>query len=81
MTLLEIKRAIYKQKPFATFYHCRKTLAGVYLVYGWEMGDNKGLPNVIFDVPVEELGDGLIGNSVEATLLIRYIVQPETAKS
>lgn len=80
MTLTEIKKALYKQKPFATFYHCRKTLAGVYLVYGCEIGDNKGLPNVIFDVPVEELGVGIIGNSIEVQLLIQYIVQPEIAQ-
>lgn len=77
MTLTEIKKALYKQKPFAIFYHCRKTLAGVFLVYGCEIGDNNGLPNIIFDIPVEELGIGLIGNSIEAQLLIRYIVQPE----
>lgn len=78
MTLTEIKKALYKQKPTATFHHCRKSLNGVYLVYVCEIGGNTGIPDVFFEIPVEELGDGLFFAEMESQLLIRYIVQPET---
>ena len=77
MTLTEIKKELYKRKPLATFLHCRKIGANVCLVYGCNLADEKALPELFFEVPVVELGDGLFGNTIQAQLLIRYIVQHE----
>lgn len=81
MTLTEIKKALYKDKPEATFIHASKTRRGVFLVYGCTLDKNSLHPDTFFEVPVEELGDGLFGNTMGAQLLIRYIIQPETFQS
>jgi len=81
MTLVEIKKALYRQKPLATFLHCRKIEEEVCLVYGCNLENGNPLPDLFFEVPVEEIGDGLFGNTIGAQLLIRYLVQPETTQS
>lgn len=79
MTLIEIKKALYKEKPEATFIHASKTKRGIFLVYGCNLDKKSPHPDTFFEVPVEDLGDGLFGNTMGAQLLIRYIIiQPET---
>lgn len=81
MTHTEIKKALYKEKPKASFLHFRKNGAIEILVYGLyfpPIGGRETQPNLFFEIPISELMDGLFGNTVEAQLLIRYIVQPET---
>jgi len=77
--LTEIKKWLYKNKPTANFIHCRKIKGEACLVYGCNTG-RMGPPNLFFEVPVTELGEGLFKASMEAQLLIRYIVQPEMSK-
>lgn len=78
MNLTDIKQALYEQKPVANLLHIRKIGVAVILVYGCNLEDPNDLPNLFFEIPVEELGDGLHVTTMEAQLLIRYIVQPET---
>jgi hypothetical protein len=39
MTLTEIKKALYKQKPLASFEHCMKDARGLHLLYSCEIKD------------------------------------------
>lgn len=81
MTLTEIKKALYKERPEAKFLHARKSNLGVFLVYGCTIGADGSTPNLFFEIPATELGDGLFLNTMAAQLLIRYIIQPETFQS
>lgn len=79
MTLIEIQKALYKDKPKASFLHLRKIGAIEILVYGLyfpPISGDETQPNLFFEIPISELMDGLFGNTVEAQLLVRYIVQP-----
>lgn len=77
MTLTEIKKLLYKEKPEATFIHASETKRGIFLVYDCTLDKASPHPDTYFEVPVEELGEGLFGNTIGAQLLIRYIIQPE----
>lgn len=78
MTLTDIKKVLYEQKPVANLVHIRKIGAAVILVYGCNLENPNDLPNLFFEIPIEELADGLHTLTGEAKLLIRYVVQPET---
>lgn len=69
MTLTEIKKDLYKQKPTATLSSIRRGL----ITYFCEA---KGLP-IMFQIPINDIGDGLFESTMPAHLLIRYIVVPE----
>lgn len=77
MTLIEIKKVLYKTKPLAKFLHFRKAAKEGFLVYGCSL-KGQALPDLFFEIPIDELSNGLYGNTLEAQLLIRYIIQPET---
>jgi hypothetical protein len=81
MNLTEIKKRLYKEKPKAHFLHLRKIREQAILVYGCCLDSEDGLPNIFFEIPVSELMDGLFGNTTEAQLLIRYIIQPESEEN
>ncbi len=79
MTLVEIKKALYKQKPKANLITVTKSgiLYIAYLSQEIEGGRTLRLP-IRFLVPLSEIGDATFGpTGVEPQLLIRYIVQPE----
>jgi hypothetical protein len=76
MTLTEIKKTLYKEKPDAIFYHCRKDARGLHLLYSCDLvGENQAL--IFFRVPMEDIEDGIFPNKMKAQLLSRYIVAPE----
>ncbi len=80
MTLTESKEYIYKHNPSAYFLHLRKTGKEAILVYGSLFSSSHGHPKIFFEIPVSELADGRFEKRIEAQLLIRYIVQPETTQ-
>lgn len=77
MNVNEIKKALYRAKPTAHLEHIRKVGASVALVYLCHLRSEDVTADLIFDVPVEELMDGLFGKEMPAQLLIRYLVPPE----
>ena len=66
MKLNEIKKALYRQKPTAFFNYIRKGVA----YYQTEL-DGK---NLWFEIPVDDMGDADFGKTMEAKLLIRWVV-------
>lgn len=66
MELNEIKKALYRQKPTAFFNYIRKGVA----YYHTEL-DGK---NLWFKIPVNDMGDADFGSTMEAKLLIRWVV-------
>lgn len=71
MTLTEIKKALYKEKPMAEFICAKKER----LFYGTILQDNF---TILFEIPFSDIGDATFVSQMSAQLLIRYIVQPET---
>jgi len=75
MEINEIKKALYKQKPKATFFNANKD--GLhYLAYL----DEQKSPHVIrvspvrFLIPFGDIGDANFAREIDAQLLIRYII-------
>ena len=66
MELNEIKKALYRQKPLATFSKIRK--GNAYYVADIE---NK---NLLFEIPIVDMGDADFLPDMDAKLLIRWIV-------
>lgn len=62
----EIKKALYKQSPLATFSKIRK--GNAYYVADLE---NK---NLLFEIPIVDMGDADFFPDMEAKLLIRWLV-------
>lgn len=80
MTLTEIKKALYKEKPLAHLDYCKKDARGLYLLYFCVIGGPESDYLQYFRVPVEDIGDGVFPGVMYAQLLIRYIIQPENAE-
>jgi hypothetical protein len=82
LSIIEIKKALYKNKPKAFLHHVRKIGVKVSIVYMSQLPvpDEKPI-DLIFDVPVEELGDGLYAKEMRASMLIRYLVEPENIEA
>jgi len=74
MTLTEIKKALYKQKPVAGITSVSKE--GI--IYVTEL---EGKILVPFCVPLSDIGDALFTVEIESQLLIRYIVEQESWKN
>lgn len=72
MTLIEIKKDLYRDKFNLAMF--QKAVAGK-LRY---IRHSPNKPDVLFAVPFDEIGETAFNSAVEARLLIRYIVQPET---
>lgn len=66
MTVTEIKKELYKQKPRAFFRFIRKEVAYYYADLEQQ--------RVKFEIPVDDMGDADFGSTMEAKLLIRWIV-------
>lgn len=77
LSVNEIKKALYRTKPTAHLEHIRKNGESVSLVYLRHLRHEDLTVDLIFDVPVAELSDGLFGKEMPAQLLIRYMVPPE----
>jgi len=79
MTLTEIKKELYKQKPKADIVNVTKS--GILYLASLKMDDGviTRYKVVRFLVPLSDIGDAVFGpQGVESQLLIRYIVMPET---
>jgi hypothetical protein len=77
MTLTEIKKVLYKEKPLAHFDHCRKDARGICLLYFCVIGPPESDNIQYFRVPIEDIGDAVFPSIIYSQLLIRYIIQPE----
>lgn len=65
MTLTEIKKELYKQKPDAHLRYIRKGIAYYYS----DLNEKR----VNFEVPVSDMGDADFGPTMEGKLLIRWL--------
>lgn len=70
MDLNEIKKALYKQKPEAKLLHIRKGKVCYFTYIGEEP-----FSRIDFEVPIEDMGDSSFYDSMNAQLLIRWIVK------
>lgn len=70
MTKNEIKKALYVEKPLATFIHMKKAIA----FYG--AGLNNG-ERVYFSIPVADMGEAEFLLNMPAQELNRWIVAEE----
>lgn len=83
MTVEEIRKKIYKQKPNARFVKIRKGMAYYRSeVVDVDSGDGifGDLPvhklwGIIFEVPVSDMGDADFNADMEARLLTRWILE------
>jgi len=62
----EIKKFLYRNKPDAIFMFATKTG----LIYNCNVDGQ----TISFQVPLNDIGDGLFSASIQAQLLIRYII-------
>ena len=67
-----IKKALYKEKPIAKFEYIRKGKAyySTWASYEHESIDTK----IIFEIPVDDMGDADFLPEMEAKLLVRWIM-------
>ena len=66
----EIKKALYKQNPKAEFKFIRKEVA-----YYLTIIESESEPvEIRFEVPVSDMGDADFESTMDAKLLIRWIV-------
>ncbi len=68
MEINEIKKALYKEKPLATLTLIRNGNAN----YSTKLEDGS---DVLFEVPVSDMGESGFYPSMDAKLLIRWIVK------
>jgi len=68
MDLNEIKKTLYKEKPFATFSHIRKGSA--FYSTKLEIGEI-----ITFEIPIIDMGDADFFPIMDAKLLIRWILK------
>lgn len=69
----EIKKRLYKEKPEATFSHIKMGIA--YYQCTLRNFDNT-IPvdeNIIFQIPVSDMGDAQFESRMQAQLLIRWL--------
>ena len=69
MTVTEIKKELYKNKPQAFIRFIRKGI-----VYYYSDLDQM---RVNFEIPVSDMGDATFSPTMEGKHLIRWLVQPE----
>lgn len=67
MTATEIKKEIYKSKPEAYLKYIRKGSAFYYA----ELNEKR----IYFDIPVNDMGDAEFKTTMDAKLLIRWLVE------
>jgi hypothetical protein len=65
----EVKKALYKQNPKATFRFIRKGFA----YYRTEIREGQTF-QIFFEIPVVDMGDADFESTMDAKLLIRWIV-------
>lgn len=75
MTLNEIKKELYRQKPTAHLLYVR----GGYIYYQSKLEinkeDEKELKTVFFNVPIGDIGDADFTPTMDAKLLNRWLIQ------
>jgi len=70
MELNEIKKTLYKEKPFAVFRRVNKT--GI--LYTADIKDKT--IDIRFQIPLDDIGDADFSHTMPAQQLIRWIVSP-----
>ena len=70
MTLTEIKKQLYIDKPVATLNRIVKGIAYYNVVL---LPDSKSHLTITFAIPIIEMGDAQLFPAMESHLLIRYI--------
>ena len=63
----QIKKELYRNKPVAILQHIHKG----YVLYKTSLNED----SIYFNIPVEDMGDGMYLNEMQSQLLIRWIVQ------
>lgn len=71
-----IKKELYKQKPDAEFEFIRKGVA-YYSALLFEENGVDLIARVMFEIPVNDMGDADFHHTMDAKLLIRYIADGE----
>ena len=66
----EVKKALYKQNPKANFKFIRKGVA----YYLTTIDSDNELIQINFEIPVNDMGDADFETTMDAKLLIRWIV-------
>lgn len=69
MTNTDIKKALYKQKPTATFLFIRKNVAYYTTVIEFEEKQTA----IRFEIPTDDMGDADFFPEMDAKLLARWI--------
>jgi hypothetical protein len=75
ITKNEIKKILYKQNPKANFSYIRKEIAYYKAIISIEKTEEK-LPEtyqVLFEIPVKDMGDADFFQEMDGKLLIRWI--------
>lgn len=70
MNLNEIKKALYKENPIATFTHIKKGIAYYSCRLLIEVEES-----IRFAIPIEDMGDAEFLSAMDSKLLIRWIVE------
>lgn len=77
MELNEIKKGLYRDKPFAELIHIKKEgiLYSAAIASSSTVDGKKVLQIISFLVPLTDIGDAVFLKEMPAQLLIRYIIQ------
>lgn len=70
MNTTEIKKALYKQKPIAEYAYSKDRV----WTYSTEVVIDNREEEVLFQVPIEEMGEATFEKELPAQLLIRWMV-------
>lgn len=77
MNNIEIKKALYKQKPKAEFCYIKNEIATYKVSI---LNENKDIPTMVlitFEIPVNDMGDAHFYPTMDAKLLNRWIMVEE----
>ena len=81
MKLNDIKKALYKQNPMADFWRIRKGVADYKTIINCDEQEIPKQKEVIFNIPVEDMGDADFLCEMESKYLIRWITIKEETTS
>lgn len=74
MTLTEIKKELYKQKPIAKLVFIRKGVAHYDATIDGEKDGESYFKTIFFEIPVLDMGDADLTPHMDAKLLNRWLV-------
>jgi len=74
MKNVEVKKLVYKQKPLA---HFSKIRMGIAYYRSFVIDENNKSVHIEFHIPVADMGDADFTKTMEAKLLVRWLVDLE----